>query len=199
MHDKQAYEQTVTRKLEALPVPDMADAIWIRIEAQLDLDMPEDDGGGNSNPPSSPRGGWIGKAGIFLFVTALVLSFFLFRSRNNNNRAAPATTITNKISGNDTVSLNNTDPPTTEPRKTIGEPQVTTQAPGVTVNPLDTLSDLPANARLPAIDTSQLFTGIPLLPVKTVPDTVPLKQKGRGIKGITDDDYRIKPKNDSTP
>ncbi|HEX2606857.1 MAG TPA: hypothetical protein VHK91_05735, partial [Flavisolibacter sp.] len=81
MHPKQAYEQTITSKLEALPVPDMADAIWARIEAQLDLDMPTDDGGGNPSSPSG--GGWAGKASLFAVIAAIVIVYFL-RSRTEH-------------------------------------------------------------------------------------------------------------------
>ena len=52
MNNKQAYEITITSKLEALPLPDMEDAIWSRIEAQLDIDLPTDDGGGGTSAPN---------------------------------------------------------------------------------------------------------------------------------------------------
>ena len=49
MRNKETYELTITSKLEALPLPNLEDAIWSRIEAQLDIDLPTDDGdGGNS-------------------------------------------------------------------------------------------------------------------------------------------------------
>ncbi|MGZ8516832.1 MAG: hypothetical protein ACXWWD_05755 [Chitinophagaceae bacterium] len=198
MHDKKAYEQTITSKLEALPVPDMADAIWTRIEAQLDLDMPEDDGGGNNNPPSSPRSGWLGKAGIVLFVAAFVLSIFLYRSRKNTV-VAPGTTITNKNSVNDSVSVINNGSPPSESKKENGVPGITTQIPEAGANSLDTTLNLLTNPLQDKADTAQQYTGIPAPPVKTIADTVTPKQKGRGVQGITDEEYRIKPKNDSTP
>lgn len=198
MHDKKAYEQTITRKLDSLPVPDMADAIWTRIDAQLDLDMPEDDGGGNSNPPSSPRRGWPGKLGIVLFVGAFVLSFFLSRSRKNTT-VAPGTTITNKNSVNDSISVFGNSSPPTESKKETGTPRISTQIPDAGISPLDTSLNLVTNPLPDKTDTTQQYTGIPAPPVKAVADTVPPKQKGRGVQGITDDDYRIKPKNDSTP
>ena len=76
MNQKKAYEQIITGKLEALPLPDLADAIWARIETQLDIDMPEGDGGPGSGPSSG--GGWIGGAGLFVFVAALITIFFTF-------------------------------------------------------------------------------------------------------------------------
>ena len=198
MHDKKAYEQIITSKLEVLPVPDMADAIWARIEAQLDLDMPEDDGGGDQSPPSSPRIGWPGKLGIVLFVAAFISIFFLSRSRKNT-LVAPGTTITNKNFVNDTASgIQNGSPPT-EARQGAGAPQVPAQSRGATTNILDTSLNLLTIPPPDIIDTVQQYTGNPAPPVKAVVDTVPQKSKGRGVQGITDEDYRIKPKKDSTP
>ena len=56
MNERKAYEQTIKGKLEAIPLPDMEDAIWARIETQLDIDMPTDDGGGNAPSPNNPSG-----------------------------------------------------------------------------------------------------------------------------------------------
>jgi hypothetical protein len=196
MHDKKAYEQTITSKLEALPVPDMADAIWARIEAQLDLDMPEDDGGGNNNPSSSPRMGWPGKLGIILFVAALVTTFFLSGSRKNT--VAPGTTITNKNLVNDTASGSNSGSALIELVQGTGA-KAPVQTRDASANVLDTsLNQLTISS--PGItDTIQQYTGDPAPQVQTVADTTPPKPQGRGVRGIRDDDYRIKPKNDSTP
>jgi hypothetical protein len=45
------YEVLIAEKLAEVPVPDMADSIWARIEQDLDTDAPDDDGTGNDNPP----------------------------------------------------------------------------------------------------------------------------------------------------
>ena len=45
MRKKETYEVTLTSKLEALPLPNLEHMIWSRIEAELDIDMPTDDGG----------------------------------------------------------------------------------------------------------------------------------------------------------
>ena len=87
MDHKQAYEQIIAGKLNALPLPDMADAIWSRIETQLDIDLPEDDGGGNN--PAPPSGGsWLGRAGLFVFIAAFVTIFLIYKN-NKKTEALP--------------------------------------------------------------------------------------------------------------
>src|SRR5215203_5122305 len=80
MHQKAGYEITITEKLEQLSVPDMVDAIWARIETQLDIDMPPDEG--PSEPPATPRsGGWIGT----IFIAAIVAIIYFTNVKNNND------------------------------------------------------------------------------------------------------------------
>jgi hypothetical protein len=78
MEQRAAYEITIAGKLDHLPVPDMADAIWARIERQLDIDLPTNDGG-NGPAPSKPSGpgamGW----GLSALLVALVTTFFLLK------------------------------------------------------------------------------------------------------------------------
>jgi hypothetical protein len=84
MNERLKYEQLIGGKLQGLPVPDMADAIWSRIEAQLDIDLPTDDGGGGSplTPPSGPTIiGW----GLSVFIIAVVTAFFLFKNKPEKN------------------------------------------------------------------------------------------------------------------
>jgi hypothetical protein len=194
MHSKEAYEQTITSKLEALPVPDMADAIWARIEAQLDLDMPTDDGGGNS-PSSPPGGGLIGRAGIFLFVAALVLTFFLYTSRKNRDLVPETTIMNNRL---DTIPIINISPPSTELGEEDDEPRNTKETPDATVVPLDSSQNLGAIPLLQfKMDSIQQSTAVVPPPVSLIDDSIPPKRKtGRGVQGLSGEDYRITPKKD---
>ena len=205
MHEKKAYEETISIKLEALPVPDMADAIWNRIADQLDLDMPENDGGGNSNGPSSnPFTGWMGKAGTFIFVTDLVLSFFLMNKKEK--KAAPQTVITNSQSAKDTGSfidsrLHSTElvPNTGLPKNNNGLPHVINEVTGNAIDPpADSIVNTVVSPSLYPGDTIQNVAAVPPPQRKNNIDTTVLKPKGRGVQGITDDSYKIVPKKDST-
>lgn len=69
------YEQTIANKRDGIEVPDMADAIWGRIEAVLDVEMPEP-----ATPP--PVQGtpfykrpavWIISAGILAIIIAVFI------------------------------------------------------------------------------------------------------------------------------
>jgi len=86
MRNKETYELTITSKLEALPLPNLEDAIWSRIEAQLDIDLPSDDGDGGTTPtPGSPSGSWWLKGtGLFILAVAIISFFTLTKSKNEN-------------------------------------------------------------------------------------------------------------------
>jgi hypothetical protein len=73
------YEQTIADLKEGIEIPDMADAIWGRVEAALDAEMPVND------PPAAPGkpffkkpAVWIISAGILAIIIAL---FLLYKSR----------------------------------------------------------------------------------------------------------------------
>src|SRR5688572_17584023 len=92
MNQKAAYEMTITEKLEQLTVPDKVDAIWARIETQLDIDMPTDEGASDpSLNPSSGNGLW--NLAIIVFIAALIaIIYFTNKKTNtNNNTYSPDT------------------------------------------------------------------------------------------------------------
>jgi|GEM_PF-3544299 len=72
------YEQLITEKLEGIVIPDMADAIWVRIETALDVELPV-----NEPPATSGKSFlnhpavWLISAGILAIIIAL---FLLFKS-----------------------------------------------------------------------------------------------------------------------
>lgn len=69
------YEQTIANKRDGIEVPDMADAIWGRIEAVLDVEMPEP----VTPPPVQEKpfykhpAVWIISAGILAIIIALFI------------------------------------------------------------------------------------------------------------------------------
>ena len=119
MNQKATYELTITEKLEQLTAPDMVDAIWARIELQLDIDLPTDDG--PTNPPAPPTSGprtWINR-GFIIAAVAIVL-IYLFNNRkqtiSSNDQptiTAPVTTPNNNESPvrNNSPGANNANAP----------------------------------------------------------------------------------------
>lgn len=182
------YELIIAQKLQELPVPDMADAIWARIEQQLDLDLPTDDGG--SPAPSSPINGWIGGSILGLFLLALILVLYPKKqesptpSENNTfptNRIEPRSADPNKVvmgkpTGKQTnIGQSGTTPPVDQP---VG-------------NTLSPDSNLLVNP-MPAPDIPQVST-VNIAKTSPPQDSVTPKRT-RGVTGISDSDYRVVPK-----
>jgi hypothetical protein len=191
MDQKAAYEKTITEKLELLSVPDMVDAIWARIETQLDIDMPPDEG--PVNPPATPpgrSGPWNGIV-ITFFIAALVATiYFTNRNpiRNNNNEAiSPANTtiITSPENINDkpppsrTIILSS---PPTPPAKNAPLPLLPDK---------DSLSSVDDGAGASIPDS--VINNAVVTPVPVFPPADSSKKNGRGVRGIKDADYRITP------
>src|SRR5687767_8471100 len=64
----------------------MADAIWARIEQQLDIELPTNEGSNDDPAPSAPSGtgpiGW----GLSVLVVALITAFLLYKNRPQTNQ-----------------------------------------------------------------------------------------------------------------
>ena len=197
MNQKTAYEQIITGKLQALPVPDMADAIWARIEAQLDLDMPQTDPP-PTNPPGTPSGGIILGGISIVFVIALITYLFFKKETNNQpTTSQPAnTTNTTLQKGKETFLPPNGETGLKGEKATL--PPATVVLPPAPSDS-NTVSLMPS----PVILNNDSTTGtlpIAIAPPVTTPqkqDTVLPVKKGRGVPGLKDDDYKIVPKKDS--
>lgn len=199
MNLKTAYEEIITGKLDALPVPDMADAIWKRIEAQLDLDMPTDEGPGT--PPAPKPRGWVPGKGFIVFVAAVITSFLIYfnqqKSKKNplpvsiqdsgNIRPLPASPVIQEPDRSTEVK-NNSSP--------IRSSDNTTKEAGPIPAPLPAaidssrIIDSAGSVQLPKLNNS-------VIPTQVQKDSIPVK-KGRGVQGISEGDYRIVPKRDSS-
>jgi len=201
MNHLTTYEQLVAEKLQQLPVPDMADAIWARISQQLDVDMPEDKSGhtGNGNT-SLPGFQFPGNIIFYIFFAALVSVIFYLNRPGKHKPVIPAAT-SNTIAipqGHDDKRAHQSLPG----RKT--ETIYTDKAD----YPVDELKENPVTVNeLPVIIPQAVETNKKEIvkkeelppPTETVlkkvttpaQDSVP--KKGRGVKGITSADYRIAP------
>lgn len=191
MNQKLQYEQTITSKLESLPVPGMANAIWSRIEQQLDLDLPTGNNPGNNNP-NLPGAGIIpgGITGIFLMVS---LAIFFKEKNQKNHHSIPFTKPKVMVQGNEkkgsSPNKSKDDLPLIKNNKAnravlypviIDSVMTTIQAGEIPIDTQLTITP-PAGAK----------------PEQERTDTVPAIKKKRGVQGISDDDYEIAPKHDS--
>lgn len=195
MNTPTTYEVTIAAKLEQLPVPNMMDSIWASIEMQLDADLPSDDT--ERSPAQDTAKGIPGMSkGLYWSVIAAVIIAIVLiykASKNdkkkNNNTPAPAKkeivvpiTDSNR-NPNIRLEKNTTVAPVANKKDSTINPFI----PGNRIS-FDSLNQqlLPVNKT----DSSATIKNKPLLPsFDSLPPPPLIKPKG--VKGITNDDYRI--------
>ncbi len=200
MNKRPTYEQLISEKLENITIPDMADAIWARIESQLDIDMPTNDG---SNPPTpeNPSGGSLFTGGIVgIVLLAIVTIFLLTKNHKKENTAQP----TLSLPSIETKTTQNNKPPDKIIEKQKEEQALPNPTINTNLDPVIQKRDS-INAKEPILTMASDSINTNELPVTVLPppsiqkaDTLP-KRKPRGVQGINADDYRIVPKRDSLP
>ena len=193
MDQRLRYEPLIGGKLQSLPVPDMADAIWARVEKQLDIDLPTD-GGNDINPPQAPSGPGIIGWGLSIVVIALITIFLLTkRDQKINEPQIPLTTTTPKVE----APQNGTGPP--NEKVVIGKENNQVPAAGITA-PVsiqeDSFLNVPVTAVVPNFLDSVSTKPEQVVVVPAVKDSIPVKKK-KGVSGLGDGDYRVVPKKDN--
>ncbi len=203
MNTPTSYETIIAEKLEQLPVPDMADSIWASIQLQLDAGLPGEDS--NNSPSQNPTKGLpgMGKAIYFSIFTAIIIAIILIYKTNKNNAkkinnlSVPAKTeIVAPIA--DSGLLINT--PTE--KNIITAPKVTNKkdsiaTPFISGKRINSDSLIRLDAPLNNTGYGTVLKNKPQLPAVDAPP-LPTVIKPKGVKGITNDDYKIQSsKNDS--
>lgn len=191
MNKQMTYEITIKKKLENIPVPDLSEMIWARIENELDTD-PGDSSDNNPPSPSSPTGGIILGGTALLFIMALTF-YFLTKKPNEIPQI-------DKVQTTLPVQNNN------QPNSPGTNANVQTNTRPGNINQ-ENIADTSTQVEIPftsqsivndSIVKTEIAQGneIPLTLPKTM-DTIPVK-KTRGVTNISNDDYKIIPKNDSS-
>ena len=191
MNKQMTYEITIKKKLENIPVPDLSEMIWARIENELDTD-PGDSSDNNPPSPSSPTGGIILGGTALLFIMALTF-YFLTKKPNDIPQIEKVQT---------TLPVQNNNQPNTPGTNANVQPNT---RPGNIKQ--ENIADTSTQVEIPftyqsivndSIVKTEIAQGneIPLTLPKTM-DTIPVK-KTRGVTNISNDDYKIVPKNDSS-
>lgn len=202
MNNLTTYEQLIADKLQQLPVPDMADAIWARIEQRLNVEMPLEDGGNNTGSSSLPGFQFPGKGIVFLFLAALVsVLFYLNRpTKQIQNNHTPSNTNTIRIPVQD-IYKTLEEKPRVQPAESMytdkadlpiaysKEDSFDTQTPPESTESISIIND---KASLPK-PAPVITIGPPIMPKNLTPKQDSGTKKGRGVKGIGTDDYRIVP------
>jgi hypothetical protein len=183
MSEPTAYEQLIARKLEELIVPDNANAIWATIEQQLNIEMPTN--GGSSAPGGFKPNLWIG-GGFFTIIVAILMYVAISRQSLKNDRSKqeePA--IINQQASEDEIKDS-----LSAPRSTV----ILKGVPAASKSVLQSADGAKQSSTtvVDSIQSSPKVTADPV--VQSVPvDTIPKQKKSRGVKGISDEDYRIVP------
>ncbi len=198
MNQRTTYELTIAEKLQQVSIPDMREAIWSRIEDQLDIDMPEDDPNGPDSPDTWNWKIFTRKFGMFAAVVAVVTTVFLMNKKSTES-SLPKTKTPETVSPQ--LSTPGTDK-TKPPGQTVihnNSPLINNADTGISVVVNDSVFNDPVvNLPPPVIDTTPKTvipdnTKIAVIPQDTT------KKKSKGFKGITENDYRINLKKDSIP
>jgi len=191
------YDQLMAAKLDQVPVPDMADSIWTAIDTQL---------GAPAGVPPQKRvktfnhKSWYGFLGTMTAITLLWWGYKHMHHTPSNKppqKIQPATKDSPVIADSNTISYpvkkrNSHDKPAT-----VKDPMPFQNIPNN-----GAVTDSTFKQDLPPVhpDTSLLRTNsVPLRHVDSVSvNAPPGKKKPKGVKGITNDDYKISVSNDST-
>ncbi len=206
MNQPTTYEQLIAAKLQELSAPAKIDAIWARIEHQLDVEMPIDESGPTDIGTSSNPGFYFpGSKFLYVFLAAVAGLYFLTRPFAIQNESSETdvqpsyqtmdslNTVKepNKVSDSEAIFSDKADMPVSEKTITEDSMPVTSeqepmQVPTKEPEPIHQLSAPIVNSEIKK-------------PLVTMPTTDSTPRKGRGVKGINISDYKIAPvKKDSS-
>ena len=194
MDERLQYEQLIGSKLQSLPIPNIEDAIWARVKAQLDIDLPSDENN-SEDEPQSPKGPGIVGWGLSLLIIALVSTFLVLKNKPTvEDKSVPSTTREQLNS----PSVQNTGPPPSSDNTTKRTPAANNKGSGSVPPPAFDSPDrrLVTTPIDLGMDSSNTKLTVPLVlapPQKT--GSVTQVKRGKGMKNLNDSDYRIVPKN----
>jgi hypothetical protein len=207
MNQRTTYEEWIAGKLEQIPVPDMADAIWARIEQQLNLDMPQQDAGGGNGGGKLPGFSTPGQWFLTALVAALIGMYLLKPSKPSTHIPAPDQHSSVPTTTHDSIAATAEstavirskadipiDSPPPEPsHETTGNATVN---PPLEKEPIQEIKQPQEAVQQPLMNTvpnagnQPGVTGKPNTVNSLVDTTV---KKSRGVKGIGNGDYKITP------
>ncbi|MET3878739.1 hypothetical protein [Chitinophaga sp. OAE865] len=195
MNTNTPYEHLIAAKLDQVPVPDMADSIWASIEAQLDAPVEIPD---QKTTPKIKGKGWYGFAGITVVVTAL------WWYTNHTNHSQKNTTPEN-IPTVPEMPAPIIDSPALKDnteKKTVPfiPPPAEKDSIAREEMPVSSIrKDSAAEQVFPLFKPDSSFWRYDKTPLPAIDsvNTAPHPKKPKGVKGISDNDYKISAGKDS--
>lgn len=210
MNQPTTYEQLIAAKLQELSAPTKIDAIWARIEQQLDVEMPIDEFGPTDTGASSHPGFFFpGSKFLYIFLAAAAGIYFLTRTYAIQNEASE-----NHYQQPDAVIIDSLNTVSDPINKSDGEVIFTDKADMAVTDkeiPNDSAAVVSEETRphsiipkesepivQPVVPVSIPVNETNKLPIPIVKDTT--TKKGRGVRDINMSDYKIAPvKKDNQP
>lgn len=197
MNKTTSYEKLIAAKLDEIPVPDMSDAIWSGIEAQLNEVVPSSQ---EVRMPKFKGKGLFVSAGACITATVMI---FYFASRHQPKKTSPEKPlppVQNNVTVTDTLFLADSVKKITFPTRPLKINKDTillneVQQNGTTGDSTSAAISLPEHQ-----DSSHLESFLPAPVIDSgyqSPPPIRIK-KPKGVKGITDEDYKISTKRDSS-
>jgi hypothetical protein len=191
------YEQWISDRQDDIEIPDMSDAIWGRVEAMLDVEMPV-----NDPPATSPHKPFFNNPAVWITgagITAIIIVLFILLKSPRTEPSTPGNTPqqTEPAVKPDTIMNEDSKPPDKpKPAPRINTPAKTDKhtadtAANRTFNKVETDSLL---KKPPAIIAPPLIIKPPGVIIDSSMNTKPRKKYG---VTVSDSDYRfdVKPKN----
>lgn len=197
MNKTTSYEKLIAAKLNEIPVPDMSDAIWSGIEAQLNEVVPSSH---EARMPKFKGKGLLVSAGACVTATVMIFYFAYRHQPKKISTEKPLPPVQNTVTVTDTLlsadSVKKVFFPT-RPNKVNKDTillREILQHP--TTGDSATASPPPSEHR----DSSHIVSFLPD-PIIDSGDQSPPPiriKKPKGVKGITDEDYKISTKRDTS-
>lgn len=197
MNTTTPYENLIAAKLDQIPVPDMADSIWNSIEMQLDADAVDEAPDKKPSPKNTGKG-WYGFIGIIVVATSL---WWYYHDENKTPLPAtpiktlPATEVPSAVADSHTIIPN-------IEKKNIPISPVNLKKDTFSLNNIlnseihfDSASI--QNVVPTPIDSPALQNDKPAVRVLDSIYAFPVRKKYKGVKGITQDDYKLSVNQDS--
>lgn len=207
MNQPTTYEQLIAVKLQELSAPAKIDAIWARIEQQLDVEMPTDESGPTDTGASSNPGFFFpGSKFLYVFLAAVAGVYFLTRPYTIQNEAAEindqqpyeiidsVNAVSNPIKKSDSEIIF-----TDKADMSVADEAIPNDSTSVDISePISNQIIIKEPESIIQPPVSNLVNEIKKSPILIIPDTT--VKKGRGVKGINLSDYKIAPvKKDNHP
>lgn len=186
MSNPTTYEILIAEKLQELAVPDQATAIWEKIEQHLNIEMPI------GSSPGGAGGGyfnwWMGGTGLFSLLVGLTAYLIVTNQKIDKGRSIHSTPVLIKPGILPSVS---------HEAANINWPGLKSTKVLQSADPQSVQIDQKVSSQAAAADSlAYIPVEEALEPITITPsiiDTAIVKKKPRGVRGISDADYRIVP------